>query len=196
MVAKFVGAEVSQVLTCLDLSANNLTLLVGLEGLTNLKKLNLNHNKLTTISSLNKLPSLIEFRLSWNCLRFFQSTAAILHQATPRLLTLEILPNPFQVIIKYFLQGFSAIPVFHVILLFLKDIRDPSHIPKILRRLFTVIHRIDVWTSPFPTPAPLFCKKLFGVADTGFSHVAMAKSWGIFEICSFNRLQNVFQMSR
>jgi hypothetical protein len=97
MVAKFLGSEVAHALTSLDLSGNNLSLLVGLAGLNNLRKLNLSHNKLSTLSNLQKLPNLIEFRMGHNCLRFFQSTALILNQATPRLMSLDILPNLFQV---------------------------------------------------------------------------------------------------
>lgn len=49
-VTKFLGPKISETITSLDLSTNNLGLAVGLEGMTNLRKLNLSHNNLTTLS--------------------------------------------------------------------------------------------------------------------------------------------------
>src|SRR5688572_12211692 len=95
--SKYIGAGVEQFLTTLNLSGNKIGLTVGLKGLRSLKSLNLSHNNLTTLSGLERLPSLIEFKIGWNSLRFLLSNARALSLATPRLLTLEILPNPFQV---------------------------------------------------------------------------------------------------
>lgn len=96
-ISKFLGQEIAYSVTTLDLSGNGLGLTVGLEGMNNLRRLNLSHNNLTTLSGLHKLPHLIELKASWNYLRFLHSSISTLTWATPRLITLEILPNPFQV---------------------------------------------------------------------------------------------------
>lgn len=97
-ISKFLGQEIAHSVTTLDLSGNGLGLTVGLEGMNNLRRLNLSHNNLTTLSGLHKLPHLIELKASWNYLRFLHSSISTLTWATPRLITLEILPNPFQVL--------------------------------------------------------------------------------------------------
>ena len=96
-ISKFLGSEIAHTVTTLDLSGNGLGLTVGLEGMNNLRRLNLSHNNLTTLSGLHKLPHLIELKASWNYLRFLHSSISTLTWATPRLITLEVLPNPFQV---------------------------------------------------------------------------------------------------
>lgn len=96
-ISKYIGSDASKFLTSLNLCGNKIGVTVGLRGLNSLKKLNLTHNNLTTLSGLERLPNLIEFKVGWNSLRFLQSNTVALGWATPRLLTLEILPNPFQV---------------------------------------------------------------------------------------------------
>jgi len=96
-VAKFLGPDIAQSITSLDLSGNRLGLTVGLEGLSNLRKLNLSHNNLTTLSGIHKLPHLRELRAGWNFLRFVQSNISTLSCTCNKLVVLELLPNPFQV---------------------------------------------------------------------------------------------------
>ena len=104
-VSKLLGKDSTQYLTSLDLSGNRLGLIVGLENVGTLKKLNLSYNNLTTLSGLQKLPNLIELKVGWNSLRFLHSNISTLAYTTPRLMTLEILPNPFQVVKLFRSQG-------------------------------------------------------------------------------------------
>lgn len=144
-------------MTTLDLSGNSLGLTVGLEGMNNLRRLNLSHNSLTTLSGLHKLPHLIELKASWNYLRFLHSSISTLTWATPRLITLEILPNPFQ------------------------DVRDYAHIPLLVSQALPLLHRVDIWSAPFATPGKMANNCFLSSADVdieaNFAHAILSESW-------------------
>ncbi|ODN02700.1 Leucine-rich repeat-containing protein 9, partial [Orchesella cincta] len=156
-ISKFLGQEIAHTVTTLDLSGNRLGLTVGLEGMNNLRRLNLSHNNLTTLSGLHKLPHLIELKASWNYLRFLHSNISTLTWATPRLTTLEILPNPFQ------------------------DVRDYAHIPLLVSQALPSLHRVDIWSAPFATAPKMaydcFLSNSLVDIESGFSHAIMANSW-------------------
>ena len=97
-IGQSLGLDIAFSMTSLNISGNWLSNTKGLYGLTNLKKLDISHNNLTTLSGLQKMPALVEIHVKHNFLRFFHSNLATLGSVAPRLTSLEIMPNPFQVL--------------------------------------------------------------------------------------------------
>ncbi|CAG7734796.1 unnamed protein product [Allacma fusca] len=154
MVTKLIGKDSAQFLTSLDLSGNRLGLTVGLENVTTLKKLNLSYNNLTTLTGLQKLPQLIELKVGWNSLRFLHSNVSTLSRVSPRLMTLEILPNPFQ------------------------DVRDFAHIPVLLHKVLPLLNRVDVWVAPFSPPNTMIPFAPPPTVDHSFFEAETSETWG------------------
>ncbi|XP_035703080.1 leucine-rich repeat-containing protein 9-like [Folsomia candida] len=154
-VTKFLGPNILDTVTSLDLSANRLGLAVGLEGMISLKKLNLSYNNLTTLSGLHKLPQLKELKTGWNSLRFFHSNLNTLAWACSKLQVLEILPNPFQ------------------------DVRDYGHIPVLANGYLPYLQRVDAWVAPFhpPSKCPISTSLELSCINANFSKEVLKFTW-------------------